>query len=168
MYATNINSSRLGKVDISYKSHPDLPLIKALRMTMAFPILFEPIFLEDGCYIDGGLLNNYPLNDCIEQQKCDTEEILGFKNNWNNHALNIDEKSTIFNFLFILLRKLQLTIDTEDEQIEVKYTIRCIIEDLARLDKWAETIKSEVLRKSIVEKGHAQADLFLASLSMTT
>jgi predicted acylesterase/phospholipase RssA len=39
MYATNINSARLEKIDISYKTHPELALVKAVRMSMAFPVL---------------------------------------------------------------------------------------------------------------------------------
>ena len=53
----------LKKVDLSHTTHPDLPLIKALQMTMCFPIMFQPICYGDDCYVDGGLLNNFPLND---------------------------------------------------------------------------------------------------------
>lgn len=162
LYTTNINSARMEKIDLSYKSHPDLSVIKALQMSMAFPIIFEPIFEGEGCFIDGGIINNYPLKDCIQQQECDTDTILSFKNIWNKHKLNVNEKSSIFYFLFALLRKLQLTVDTEPEQPDIKYNIHCILEDWANLDKWAETLKNEELRRSIIEKGHAQAESFLA------
>ena len=162
LYTTNMNSARMEKIDLSYKTHPDLSVIKALQMSMAFPIIFEPIFEGEGCFIDGGIINNYPLKDCIQQQECDTDTILSFKNIWNNHKLNVNEKSSIFYFLFALLRKLQLTVDTEPEQPDIKYNIHCILEDWANLDKWAETLKNEELRRSIIEKGHAQAESFLA------
>jgi predicted acylesterase/phospholipase RssA len=168
MYTANINSMRLDKVDLSYKSHPDLSVIKALRMTMAVPIIFEPIFIEEGCFIDGGIINNYPLNDCILQQECDTDEILGFKNIWNHHQLDVNEKSSIFYFLFVLLRKLQLTIDTEPDQVEIKYNVHCIIEEWASMDNWAETYKSEELRRTIIAQGYTQADIFLHAIDAAT
>ena len=163
MYATNINSFRLDKVDLSYKSHPDLSLITALRMTMSLPIMFEPICIEDACYIDGGLMNNFPLNDCLEQQQCDADEILGFKNSWKNTKHCINEKSSIIDFLLVLIKKMHETIDTEIAQQKTKYTIHCIIEDLASFDKWTETLKSEEMRRTILEKSYAQAESFLAT-----
>jgi predicted acylesterase/phospholipase RssA len=166
MYATNINAVKFEKVDISYKTHPDLFLIQALRMTMAFPIIFEPIFIDDGCFIDGGVLNNYPLNDCIQMQQCDMDEILALKNIWKESAnQNINEKSTIFDFLLLILKKAQASIDTEPEQTDIKYTVRSLMEDLESFDKWAEALNSSEKRKKIIEKGHSQADLFLAYVS---
>jgi predicted acylesterase/phospholipase RssA len=162
MYATNINGSRLEKIDLSHKTHPDLPLVKALSMTMAFPILFQPICDGEHCYIDGGLINNFPLNDCINQQQCETDEILGFKNIWQSVKHSITEKSSIFDYFLTLMKTIQASIDSEPEQADIKYTVHCLLDDLASFDKWAEALKSEELRKNIIEKGYAQADLFLA------
>jgi predicted acylesterase/phospholipase RssA len=166
MYSTNINTVKLEKLDISHKTHPNLSLIKALSMTMAFPTLFEPIFVENGCYIDGGLINNYPLNDCIEDQQCDRDEILGLKNIWQKNITQpINEKSSIFDFLIEIIKKAQASIDTEPEQTDIKYTVNCLMEDLEDFGKWADALNSGDKRKSIIEKGRNQADLFLAYLS---
>ena len=173
MYATNINSARLEKIDISYKTHPDLKVVTALRMSMAFPIIFEPVCAIDAhdeayCYVDGGLLNNFPLNDCLEQQQCDIDEILGFKNLWKNMKQNINEKSSIFDFLLMLMKKMQASIDSEIDQFDGKTIVHCVIDDLSNLEKWAEALKSEEMRKSIVEKGHAQADSFWQKFNTDT
>jgi len=162
MYATDINGSMLKKIDLSYKSHPELQVVKALRMSMAIPVLFQPVFEGDGCYIDGGLINNYPLNDCIQQQKCDTDEILGFKNIWKNAKYDINEKSSLLDFLLVFMKKTQAFIDTEPEQVEIKYNVHCLIEDLAGFDHWGEALKSSEMRRKIIENGYAHADLFLA------
>lgn len=161
MYATDINGVMLKKIDISYLSHPDLQVVKALRMSMAFPVIFPPVCEDNFCYVDGGVLNNFPLNDCIQQQKCDTDEILGFKNIWKNAKYAINEKSSLLDFLLVFMKKTQAFIDTEPEQVEIKYNVHCLIEDLAGFDKWYEALKSSEARKKIVEKGHTQADLFL-------
>lgn len=162
MYSTDINDKRLEKIDLSYKSHPDLSLITALRMSMAFPIIFEPIFAGDGCYIDGGLMNNFPLNDCLAQQECDPDEILAFKNIWQNSPRNINETSSIFDFLLLLMKKMQASIDTELVQVKTKHTVECLMEDLSSFEKWSETMKSEELRRNIIERGYTHADAFLA------
>ena len=161
MYATNINGLELEKIDLSHKTHPDLALVTALRMSMAFPIIFEPIFIEECCYIDGGLMNNFPLNDCIEQQQCETDEILALKNSGQHNESTINEKSSIFDFFLTLLRKMQSAIDTEKDQATIKYNVLCLSKQSTSFKKWAETLNSIEMRRSIVEDGYAQADTFL-------
>jgi predicted acylesterase/phospholipase RssA len=170
MYTTNINTSRLTKVDLSHESHPNLSVIKALQMSMAFPIIFEPICEDEDCFIDGGVLNNFPLNDCLRHEQCAPDEILAFKNIWKNKQQQVKTTSNIFDFLMVLMKKMQASLDTEDEQEEkeVKYIVRCIIEDLTDFDKWAEALASEEMRKSIVENSKEQADLFFSGLEEAT
>lgn len=46
---------------ISYRSHPNLDCITALRMSSNLPFLFEPFQYDDYRYIDGGLVDNFPV-----------------------------------------------------------------------------------------------------------
>ena len=167
LYTTNINSARLDKVDLSHKTHPNLTLFKALQMSMAFPIIIQPVCNGEGCYIDGGLLNNYPLNDCLLQTKCEKDEILAFKNIWSDQKYNIHENSNIVDFLMVIIKKMQMYIDTEDQQEEVKNTVRCLVEDLEDFSKWSEALSDETMRAKLIEKGQKQAELFLAYIHKT-
>lgn len=45
----------------SAKTTPDMPLHKALRITMSIPLFFESIRMNNNVYVDGGLLMNYPI-----------------------------------------------------------------------------------------------------------
>ena len=47
---------------ISYDNYPDLELNTLIRMTTAVPILFSPIIYKNKVYIDGGLIDNFPIN----------------------------------------------------------------------------------------------------------
>jgi predicted acylesterase/phospholipase RssA len=47
---------------LSYQNHPDLPCITALRMSCNLPFLFEPFLYGDYFYLDGGIVNNFPLD----------------------------------------------------------------------------------------------------------
>lgn len=46
---------------LSYKTHPDLPILKALRMSIAVPWLYTPVHHDNKLYIDGGVIDNYPI-----------------------------------------------------------------------------------------------------------
>lgn len=168
LYATNVNTTKLEKVDLSHQTHPNLSVIKALNMSMCFPFLFRPVCINDTeCYIDGGLMNNYPLNDCILQKKCNTDEIMAFKNVWINNNANtkytITKESSVIDFLVVLLRKMQCSIDTEQNQEVVKNTIICQIENLEGMPQWINALSNEEMRKELIEQGSAQAKIFLSS-----
>lgn len=46
---------------LSHETHPDLELWLAIRMSSAFPGYFCPILYNGKYYIDGGVLDNYPM-----------------------------------------------------------------------------------------------------------
>lgn len=165
IYTTNINSYYLEKVDLSHTTHPDLSIIKALTMSAAYPFAFKPVFSGEDCFIDGGLLNNYPLNDCIIQTKCNTDEILAFKNIWILDDSKVIEKSSIVDFLLMLMKKMQRSIDTESKQEDVKNTVKCSIENLDGFSSWIKAISTEEMRKKLIDSGETQAKEFLFSIS---
>ena len=139
-----------------------MTVIKALCMTTAFPFVFKPICEEEGCFIDGGLLNIYPLNDCIAQQKClDKDEILAFKNIWVLDDVKIKADSTVIDFLVVLMRKMQKHIDTESEQEDIKNTVKCLVEDLDGIGSWISALSTEERRANLIEKGIEQGKMFL-------
>jgi len=43
------------------------PLIEAILASSAFPLLFTPVELEDGIYLDGGIMNHFPSDLLIDQ-----------------------------------------------------------------------------------------------------
>ena len=92
--SVELNKFRL--INISYKTHPNLKIMDAIKMSCAFPVIFSPKIMESSCdnngensftscYIDGGVMSNYPVNTCIQDQKCDPNEILGFRNIWEKY-----------------------------------------------------------------------------------
>ena len=166
IYATNINSYYLEKIDISHTTHPDLPIIKALSMSAAYPFVFKPVCSGEFCFIDGGLLNNYPLNDCIIQTKCNKDEILALKNIWIIDDSTVTDSSSIIDFLLMLIKKMQRSIDTENKQEDVKYTVKCIIENLDGISSWIKALSTEEMRKKIIDTGEIYAKDFLSSIKM--
>lgn len=168
IYTTNLNTYLLDKVDISHTTHPTMSVIKALYMTTAYPFAFKPICEDGNCFIDGGLLNNYPLNDCISHNKCDTNEILAFKNIWVVDDYKINENSSVIDFLIVLMKKMQKHIDTEEDQEDIKNTVRCLIEDLDSIDSWIKALSTPEMRKQLIEKGCLQANIFYEYIKIIT
>jgi len=63
--ATNLTRHRL--VEFSHETHPDMSVVKAVRMSCSVPILFTPVEHDDDFYIDGGLMSRYPKGSCTEE-----------------------------------------------------------------------------------------------------
>ncbi|AYV80911.1 MAG: patatin-like phospholipase [Harvfovirus sp.] len=54
----------------SHDSFPDAPVILAVRMSMALPLYFAPVKYKNKTFVDGGCIDNYPIqlfNNCLEQ-----------------------------------------------------------------------------------------------------
>ena len=60
MTATCLNNSQI--YYNSYITTPDMPLLTCMMMTSAVPIIFKPIKYKDKSYIDGGIMDNYPIH----------------------------------------------------------------------------------------------------------
>lgn len=51
---------------LSPDNHPDMPCISAIRASCTLPVLFEPFRYGDSVYIDGGVVNNFPIDQAQE------------------------------------------------------------------------------------------------------
>ena len=163
IYSTEINGEHMKKIDISYITHPDMKVITGLCMSMAFPFIFSPVIDSEQCYIDGGVLNNFPLNDCLEKN-CDSDEILGFDIRFPEQENKIFEESTIINYLVILLKKMKKEIELNNIKREMKNIVNCQVNNFLGFKAWIDLLEDEKLRREIIEDGCKIADDFLISL----
>ncbi len=60
-------------LDGSLKIFREGPLIDAILASAAFPGIFTPVKIEDNYYVDGGTLNNFP----VDLVKKDTDKVIG-------------------------------------------------------------------------------------------
>ena len=99
---TGTNLSKQKIEYFNYESNPDMQVMTALRITMSIPIIYDYIKYNNDIYIDGGLLDNYP----IEYFKNDIDNTVGFLMNDFNEHLDINSfDEYLYSFLFCLLKK---------------------------------------------------------------
>jgi NTE family protein len=146
--------------DISYKTHPKLSLLTAIQMTCALPVMVTPICIENKCYIDGGVVCNYPLKYCLDS-KINVDEILGFKNQYDKGDENrIDSSSNLLEFTMGFLFKVIRSLGTDHLQPQIKYEINCKTE-LLSIEFMKSALTSIDTRKKLFESGIECADEFL-------
>ena len=170
LYAFEMNKFEIA--DISYKTHPDLSLVQAIFMSSSLPGVFTPTILDDGCYIDGGVMANYPISYCLKDHE-NPDDILGitfyrdyskpdaYKNNIVTNDSSVIDFSIAFfinamNFIYKNLK-----IDTIKNQIE------CQNEDnFLTMDVIQKSINSVDMRKEWIDKGINDAKLFLEKVKV--
>jgi predicted acylesterase/phospholipase RssA len=149
--------------DVSYLTHPELKLLTAIQMSCCLPIIVSPVFIDNKCYIDGGIVCNYPLKYCIESGKLESE-ILGFKNEYTKKEVLIDQSSTLLEYIVNFLYKLIQNMNADNKNI---YTITEIVleANLMTLDTLKNTINDITVRKQLFEKGELAAKEFIAKIN---
>ena len=103
LYITNL--SDFETVNISHKTHPDWAVIDAVYASSALPILFSPFFKDTKYYLDGGILCNYPIKNCVNLG-ADEKTVLGIHRKQIHSPFVLNDESTIFDYLFAILYKI--------------------------------------------------------------
>jgi predicted acylesterase/phospholipase RssA len=114
-YTTNLDTFEL--VNVSYKTHPDWPVVDAIYASCALPILFRPNKVGETQYADGAIFCNYPVKHCIEIAD-HPDEIMGFKKvKIQNDSVSHDPNN-LLEYLSLLLGKLLNKIAYEGQDIK--------------------------------------------------
>lgn len=72
---TNVNKYCIEIFD--YKKNPNLKVVKAIRMSTSIPFVFCAEKYNNNIYVDGGVLNNYPIK--LYEEYDDMSNVLGCK-----------------------------------------------------------------------------------------
>jgi predicted acylesterase/phospholipase RssA len=164
----SLEMNHFDMIDISHQSHPDLKVFDAIHMTIALPLVITPRCVNDKCYVDGGVVSNYPLNYCINNNNISDDnlgEILGVRNNYDNDEnakTNIvNNESTILDYITIFINKLVMNVDTEPKQIKIPNEIRYQTQHI-NFAFLKSTISSSEEREKLLKDGIEAARYFLS------
>ena len=167
IYSTQI--SNMSSILFSHKSHPDLPLLDAIYMSVSIPIVFKPTLFQGEYMIDGGVANPYPIELCINQ-KVPLDKILHIKIKRKriDHVLHSDNTNlltyifTLFNNIRKKLQKLERKNITENNLLIINIDS---FEGYSGSSGWWNGLQSSVTdlttRKKCIQRGRNYADSFL-------
>ena len=161
----SVDLNKMELINISYKTHPELPLLTAVHMSSAIPYMIQPVFYEDKCCIDGGAISNFPINLCLEETKCGKSEVLGIKSTsiYNNPKVNVNSNlfDVTYTFLYHTINSIRI-IPNED----IDYLIH-IPSNGIELSAMRETIVSKAAREKLMLNGLKISDAFISEYENT-
>lgn len=102
LYGTCVRD--VSSVQFSHHQFPDMKLMDALHASCSIPGIFSPIVFNDEVYIDGGLMCNYPLEECLSIENVVPEEVIAVNHVYPRPegGFNV-ENFNIFDLIFYLL-----------------------------------------------------------------
>jgi len=173
IFTTEINKFEL--IDLSYKTHPEWVLINAIYVSCSIPNVFIPLFIEDKCFLDGGILLNDPIYKCIENCiNCgyNTDEILsvsmirGNDDNIMNATCDESINTNIFDFNRILIQKILYVIQNDNEKPPILYEIKTVC-NTNNIDDFMLIINSAEIREKLIIEGSEMMDEWIKNGCVT-
>jgi len=162
IFSTNLTKFKLER--FSHKTHPSMLLLDAIYITCSLPFVFQPKYINDTCYIDGGVINPYPMNICIKDLEklnsdIDKKEILGFKIVDDELELG-EEGSSIFQFGFYMIYRLIKENYNYLYKEKLPYEL-IITSSIMSTETAKKIIISKEKRGELLNQGEKYAKLFL-------
>lgn len=116
---TCINDTEL--VYFSNDTYPNMPILKAIRISISIPFIFRPYTFENKLWVDGGCMNNYPI-ELVEPN--DLNSTIGVYLNDHYETLQeIEEVQDYFNRIFKCVYR---GLNYNKIKVYKKYTINVI------------------------------------------
>jgi len=138
--------SKVEPVYFHYKTHPNMSVLKAIRISCSVPLLFNAVKYEGEIYADGCLFNNYPMNVFQE----DLEKSIGF---FARSPSKYEHK--LSNYIMNVYYCVAKTLEKHQIKEYEKNTIHINIEKCGRF------ITSEDEKKQLIEIGKQKTEEFL-------
>jgi len=157
LYICATRAGDMSPILFSHEKTPNLPLIDAIYMSAAMPMVFQPLFFQGHYIIDGDIAMNNPVKLCLDQG-IKSDEILHIKivrkeNTLPEHDLNI------FLYAFALFNNLSKKCKT-DSIPNIKHTLIIPLNTLS-VTEAKLALTDSITRKTLIENGRLCADLFI-------
>ena len=161
LHFTVTELNKFQSIDFSHKTHPTHSVVEACYMSCCYPFGFTPIYRDGCCYIDGGIINDYPVNECIRDQKCDVAEILGVKMLWERKPANLTDKSSVLQFISTFFNQIKGNLFENRPTKPIPNEVVCVSKVFASQD-WMNWMKDENYRRELVLRGETFANVFMS------
>ena len=153
-------------VELSHTTHPELSLLQALTMSSALPGIFMPIIMDNKCYVDGGVMCNYPINQCLRDHT-NKDEILGIKSSYDKERerfknVEVTTETSLLEYVICLtINSMNFIRDTVKLE-SIDNTVRCYVsENPLTLDFIQSSVKNQDLRREWLQMGEKDAIQFI-------
>lgn len=150
IFTTEMNSFKT--IDLNHKTYPEWKLIDAIYASCCVPILFSPLQKDDVFYFDGGLLNNFPIGECLLNEKCSEQQILSLDINIQSFNKPISKDVGFLELLLFLILNILYKVSNRSSNPVLNNTIVIDMEDL-NMETLNAIIDNSEKRREMIDQG---------------
>lgn len=140
--------------DLNHVTFPNLPVVHAAIMSAALFPAFTPVAYEGKHYVDGGLRNNFPINELLRAYP-ETETVLGINLLGCSAAFkdNMTAIETIMYVMFQTAAEIGKTHKTHAVGQQCKYYLGYANKSMMDRQLWENFLIDAEYRKRLVDEG---------------
>jgi len=157
VYAIDLNKFSL--CELCANNTPDMSVVTGIRMTCALPYVFQPVLHEGKYYIDGGLLNNFPADMCLDRYEPDKNELLTMRFDIQNRTTEIGEDANLFQYSYFLYRKMIQSNREKHAYVHVENEVMLPCKEMNMNDGY-HVLMDEAQREKMIMDGASFAKMF--------
>jgi predicted acylesterase/phospholipase RssA len=144
-------------IDLNFETMPDLEIWKALYMTSSLPVLIPPFEYKNNLYIDGGIIENFPMD---RVKKENINKVIGinaesYKSDWEILKNKLADKD-IINYLEYSLELIKIMFTKTIKFNTSNYVKLYFDKSIGQSTTVNLSIKPEIKQK-IISDGYEQA-----------
>lgn len=154
IFTSEVNSFK--SIDLNHETHPDWKLLDAVYASCCVPLIFEPMVDGSYCYIDGGMLQDFPINEALK--KYDDHEIFAIKK-YGKEIQNISSDTNLIDFVNIMfVKSLKQILNSEKKMVSNTIFLQ---DNQVSLEEILSITSSMELRIQSIQNGINYFDDFL-------
>lgn len=155
--------------EMSHTTHPELLLIDALAMSSSLPGVFIPIIQNDECFIDGGVMCNCPVIECLRDHPNEDEclAVTSSYSTFNELYMNasVNEESSLLDYVICFFTNSMNYIRESSRNKKIKNTVKCCVNfNPLTIDVIVECVSNKEMRREWFNNGINDAHIFLKML----
>ena len=156
--------TELSSVNLSHTTHPEWRVVDALYASSALPVLFPPLLIHGGVYADGGILDNFPVLQCIADYNLqdNTDGILGICNPMNRSIEKVkhfEPEKTMADYMHYLFLVIEIRLQKDLYAPKIKNEVFLNTPGIS-IPNIFKVMTDKKERVKLLEHGKKQWDLF--------
>ena len=153
---------------VEYWNHvntPDFSVLDGILATTRVPLFFTPLNINNNHYLDGGIINNYPIDFIpIENVECVIGVCLTSRKDIENVKNLFDKDNKYDKIITYIIDVLMLTYDSKLITINQKYIERTL-QFQTSFSNFLDVNLSECVKNKMIEDAVSNTEIFLQKFS---
>jgi len=149
-----ITGTCINDISLNYFSvdtYPDMPILKAIRISISIPFIFRPCYFNNKLWVDGGCMNNFPINLFFDK----LDDVIGIY--LDDYYDFLNEIVEVQDYFFRIFKCVNRGLNYDKLDMFKKYIIHIVVEGNQSTNWEMTTIE----KKNLFDLGYNASNLFL-------